>query len=76
MLSHADYGQSDSVGRFGPNNVEAVTDAKETDVVLVYKPMKELMLKLFHANRTSEYDDYGGVERTQAHTRLVASYSF
>jgi hypothetical protein len=76
MLSHADYGQSDSVGRFGPNNVEAVTDAKETDVVLVYKPMKELMLKLFHANRTSEYDDYAGVERTQAHTRLVASYSF
>ena len=78
MLSHADYGQSDTVTRFRPGTplVEPTSDAKETDLVLVYKPMKELMLKLFHANRTSEYDDFGGVERTQKHTRLVASYTF
>jgi hypothetical protein len=77
MLSHADYGQSDSVGRLsGIGNVTALTDAKETDLVLVYKPMKDLMLKLFHANRTSEYDGSKGKELTQAHTRLVASYTF
>ncbi len=78
MLSHADYGQSDTVTRFRPNTplVVPTSDARETDLVLVYKPMKDLMLKLFHAKRTSEYDDFGGVERTQAHTRLVASYIF
>lgn len=84
MLSHADYGQSDSIGVFpGQGLVSANTDAKETDFVIGYSPMKNLMLKLFHANRTSEYDGAVGTsptavakERTQAHTRLVASYKF
>jgi len=77
MLSHADYGQSDSKGRLpGLGVVTPITDAKETDIVLVYKPMKELMLKLFHANRTSEYDGTNGADLTQRHTRLVASYMF
>ncbi|MEN8178431.1 MAG: OprD family outer membrane porin [Pseudomonadota bacterium] len=77
MLSHADYGQSDSVGRLaGIGNVTALTDARETDLVFVVKPMKGLMLKLFHANRTSEYDGSKDNELTQAHTRFVASYKF
>ena len=82
ILSHADYGQSDSVGRLPPAGgvtlglVTAQTDAKETDLVFIYKPMKRLMLKLFHANRTSEYDGSNGAELTQAHTRLIASYKF
>jgi hypothetical protein len=78
MLSHADYGQSDSIGRVSGigKDLEAQTDAKETDLVLVYKPMKQLMLKLFHARRTSEYDGSNGKEAKQAHTRLVASYKF
>jgi hypothetical protein len=77
MLSHADYGQSDSKGRLpGLGIVTPRTDAKETDIVFVYKPMKGLMLKLFHANRTSEYDGTNGADLTQAHTRLVAAYSF
>ena len=77
MLSHADYGQSDTKGRLpGLGIVTPITDAKETDLVLVYKPMKDLMLKLFHANRTSEYDGTNGKELTQGHTRLVASYTF
>jgi hypothetical protein len=78
MLSYADYGQSDSKGTPLPGLGIAtpITDAKETDVVLVYKPMKALMLKLFHANRKSEYDGTKGAELTQRHTRFVASYSF
>jgi hypothetical protein len=77
MLSHADYGKSDSVGRLpGIGLVTAQTDARETDLVFVYKPMKGLMLKLFHANRKSEYDGSAGRELTQAHTRLVAAYNF
>lgn len=82
MVSHADYGQSDSKGAFrtndGPTGIlEADTDATEQDIVLVYKPMKGLMLKLFHARRTSEYDGtLSGREFTQRHTRLVAAYNF
>ncbi len=77
MLSHADYGQSDSVGRLpGIGNVTALTDAKETDLVFVVKPMKGMMVKLFHANRTSEYDGSNDNELSQAHTRLVVSQNF
>ena len=75
MLSHADYGQSDTTLSNG--SIEAVTDAKETDFVIVYKPTKASMIKLFHANRTSEYDGFSPTaERTQAHTRIVLSYDF
>ena len=73
MLSYANYGESDTLG-FGGAGTAAQTDADEIDLVLVYKPMKDLMLKLFHADRTSEYD--GTVDRTQSHTRLIASYKF
>ncbi|MET0044908.1 MAG: hypothetical protein ABW100_15475 [Candidatus Thiodiazotropha sp. 6PLUC3] len=73
MLSYANYGQSDTLG-FGGAGTAATTDADEIDLVLVYKPIKDLMLKLFHAERTSEYD--GVVDRTQSHTRLIASYKF
>ncbi|MES9859526.1 MAG: OprD family outer membrane porin [Candidatus Thiodiazotropha sp. LLP2] len=73
MLSYANYGQSDTLG-YGGAGTAATTDADEIDLVLVYKPIKDLMLKLFHAERTSEYD--GVVDRTQSHTRLIASYKF
>ncbi|MEN8167606.1 MAG: OprD family outer membrane porin [Pseudomonadota bacterium] len=78
MASYADYGQSDSVGRIsgvGPH-LEALTDADELDVVLVWKPIKSTMLKLFYADRTSEYDGSNGKELTQEHLRFVASYKF
>jgi hypothetical protein len=75
LLTHADYGQSDTTLSNG--SVSAVTDATETDLVFGYMPMKNMMLKLFHANRTSEYDGFSATaDRTQAHTRLVASYKF
>jgi hypothetical protein len=51
-------------------------DADELDLVLVYKPVKKWMIKLFYANRTSEYDSVNGKDLTQRHTRLVTSYSF
>ena len=73
VLSYANYGQSDTLG-YGGAGTAAETDAEEIDLVIVYKPMKDLMLKLFHADRTSEYD--GAVDRTQSHTRVVASYKF
>lgn len=84
VLTHADYGQSDTTGKFrGQGFVTPETDAKETDIILVYKPWKKTMLKLFHARRTSEYDDAIGSaptavaqERTQAHTRLIVSHTF
>ena len=64
MVSHADYGQSSMSG--------AVREAYETDMVFVYKPMKNVMVKLFNANRQSEKAD----SKTQNHTRIVANYSF
>lgn len=64
MVSHADYGQSSMSG--------AVREADETDMVFVYKPMKNVMVKLFNANRQSEKAD----SKTQNHTRIVANYSF
>ncbi len=77
MASYADYGQSDSVGKLsGIGLVTALTDAKEADIVLVWKPIKSTMLKLFYADRTSEYDGSKGKELTQEHLRFVASYKF
>lgn len=76
MVSYADYGQSDSIGNVGSGPIAAQTDATEADIVLAWKPTKQTMLKLFHANRTSEFDGVGGVERTQAHTRLIATWDY
>ena len=75
IVSHADYGQSKTSGWGGV----AVQDASETDIVLAYKPTKAMMLKLFAAQRTSEYayDANGAVtEGKQNHLRAVASYNF
>lgn len=65
---YANYGQS--------AHPSSQTDATELDVMLVWKPMKKTVVKLFHANRTSELDGAGGADKTQAHTRLIAQYSF
>ena len=72
MVSHADYGQSKTLG-WGttPSN----QDAKETDIVLMYKPTKALNLKIFNARRVSECST-SAVEREQNHIRAIASYNF
>lgn len=82
-VAYADYGQSSTsapanVVKAGPagTTVTPVTDADELDIVLIWKVQKNLMLKLFHANRTSEYDGSNGADLTQAHTRLIGVYTF
>lgn len=79
---YTDYGQSETkapakVLRVSPTGlVSPRTDAKELDLALTWKPKKNMMLKVFHANRTSEYDGTNGKDLTQAHTRLIGVYNF
>lgn len=77
IASYADYGQSDMTLNRGATKsaLESQTDAEETNIILVYKPMKNLTLKLFNANRTSEFDTATS-DRTQNHTRFIANYAF
>jgi hypothetical protein len=82
-VAYANYGKSDTVapanvvkaGAAG-TTVSAITDADELDIVFIWQAQKNLMLKLFHANRTSEYDGSNGADLTQAHTRLIGVYKF
>ena len=73
MVAHANYGKSETVG--GLTSTSATNDATETDIVVVYKPNKEWMFKLFNAQRTSEYEK-GGFDWSQNHTRFVGTYKF
>ncbi|MFT5661443.1 MAG: hypothetical protein ACI9TV_002089 [Sulfurimonas sp.] len=75
VVSHADYGKSKTLG-WGPSKLVAANDATETDIVLVYKPTKAMMLKLFNARRTSEYNESSAAEKEQNHIRAVVSYNF
>ena len=76
MMSYASYTQSKtSAANSSRPTYVSQNDAYEIDTVLVYKPIKKLMLKLFNARRLSEYD---GVvyERRQNQYRIIASYTF
>jgi hypothetical protein len=77
IATYADYGKSNMTLNRGKDKpaLAAQTDAKETNIVLVYKPMKNLTLKLFNAHRISEFDTTAK-EKTQNHTRLIANYAF
>jgi hypothetical protein len=81
MAHYADYGQSDTLG-YGGLNVPSQTDAKELDLIAVWKPNKEWLLKAFYADRTSEYNGAtppsgpGGSDKTQEHFRVIAQYNF
>lgn len=81
-VGYANYGQSKTsapakvIGVAPTGFVTPVTDADELDIVLIWKAQKNLMFKLFHANRTSEYDGTDGKDLTQAHTRLIGYYKF
>jgi len=72
VASYADYGQSDMKGgKYGlPTD-----DADELDLVVIYKPRPDISLKLFNANRTSEYNS-ATADRTQNHTRLIMNFAF
>ncbi len=78
-VGYANYGQSETISPKVPligGPATPLTDAEELDIVFIWKAQKNLMLKLFHANRTSEYDGTNGRELTQAHTRLIGVYKF
>lgn len=77
MASYADYGQSSMVSPTKPGNpaLTSKSDATETDLAIVYKPWKQVTLKLFNANRTSEYST-DAKPLTQNHTRLIMNYAF
>lgn len=60
---------------FSPD-IKAQKDATETDIKLIWKPMKKARLILTHAIRTSEYDGFNGADLTMAHTRLIGIYNF
>ena len=73
MVSYADYGQSDM---FNAKYQSVPTDdASETDIAIIYKPRPDVTIKLFNANRTSEYNS-DTKDRTQNHTRLIMNFAF
>jgi len=73
MASYADYGQSDM---FNAKYQSAPTDdATELDLVMVYKPRPDITLKLFNAQRTSEYNT-ATKDRTMNQTRLIMNFAF
>ena len=90
IVSHANYGQSDTIGGASPKwkAMASVTDATETDIIIAYKPTKAWTLKIFNAMRTSEY--HGGqavlkdgsgnttapLDREMNQFRVIAAYNF
>ena len=80
IAKYANYGQSNSIGRFSGvgTNLTARNDAEELDLIWLYKPpqLKDLTVKLFTAWRESEYNGSNGRQLKQRHTRLVANLKF
>lgn len=70
MVSYADYGQSSM--KLG--TLASQTDATERDIAIIYKPRPDIMIKLFNADRVSEYSTAG--KKSQNHTRLIMNYAF
>lgn len=64
-------------GNFGKSSLENVQkDATETDIVLKYKPKKNLLFKLANVQRETEFDGYKDKEKTQNTTKFVMKYKF
>lgn len=68
MVSYANYGRS--------SLANTQQDATETDIVLKYKPQKNLLLMLFNAQRESEFNGLNDKDKTQDQTRFVMKYQF
>ncbi len=77
MASYANYGKSETLFK---GSKAALNDATEIDIILAYKPMKALTLKIFNTIRVSEYDEVvlkGKVkDREMNHFRVIAAYNF
>ncbi len=80
IVSYANYGQSlTSAANSSNPSFASQNDAYEFDTVVVYKPTKEWMFKIFNAKRLSEYDGVAYptvLNRKMDHYRLIASYTF
>jgi len=74
IASYANYGKSKTIG-FGSSNLTANEDAIESNIIIAYKPTKDLLLKIFNVIRTSEYNS-DTKERKMNHFRAIASYNF
>jgi len=73
VASYADYGRSDMFN--GKFKTAPTDDATELDLVVVYKPRADITLKLFNAQRTSEYNS-ATKDRTMNQTRLIMNFAF
>ncbi|MEA3229245.1 MAG: hypothetical protein U9P38_09265 [Campylobacterota bacterium] len=87
MLAYADYGKSDLWTSFKQGgkiykNVTPYSKGKEFDLVLSYKPVKNLLTKMMYVIQTNEFDGViatDGItkaERTMNHLRFIAVYKF
>lgn len=81
MVSYADYGKSKTqqANIMASPGTNLHNNAYEVDTVLVYKPTKKWMFKLFNARRLSEYNNNTSAATDgarQNHYRLIASYTF
>jgi len=81
VAGYANYGQSDMGSKVlapggNPTTFFPSDDADELDLVVVYKPRADVTLKLFNAQRTSEYNGAAGKDRTQNQTRLIMNFAF
>lgn len=70
--AYADYGKS--------SLLNVTDDADETDLVLAYKPVKNLVFKIWNVQSTSEFNGYDNgkqnPDRKINQSRFIASYSF
>ncbi|QOP44541.1 OprD family porin [Sulfurimonas sediminis] len=80
MMSYANYGQSlTSAGNSPSPSFVSQNNAYELDTVLVYKPNRKWMFKVFNAKRLSEYDGVAYptvLNREMDHYRFITSYIF
>jgi len=74
-LEYAHYGDSDTLGGNKTASLSPSADAYEWDIVLSYKPIKNLTLKIFNVIRKSEYDRHNR-DKKQNHVRAIAMYKF
>jgi len=80
--SYANYGQSETSAPLkvlkvaNEGRTMPLTDATEMDLAVIYKPKKNMMIKVFYADRTSEYHGVNGSDLTQSHIRAIVSYKF
>ena len=63
-----------SLANYSSSATSTTSVDSETDMAIVYKPMKKVMVKLFNATRSTITDST--TTEKQNHTRLIAKYSF